>query len=528
MRGFLAELGQDSFATFSPMSSLTTIRAIFAIAANKRLPVYHADVPNAFVQSRIDTDIYVKLPTGTSFTDLDGHKYKHRRLPKLLKSLYGLRQSPLLFNKEIDSFFQTTLGYERGLSDSCLYTKTIHDSKTGTARFAIVSVNVDDIVITGDADELIAEIKQKLADTYNVQQFEEVHTLLGFRVKRYSDGSYSLGVQAKIEEIFQEHPILLTKGKSNTPMSPSFKYREGEPTTEFELYIHEHFASLLGSLIYLSITCRPDLAQALGRCSRGMHQPTFQHVQMLGNMFRYLNAHRDLKLFYRSSENPINQYLRQTATKQADLTTIINYDDSQVAIGNFDPAVGFCDADYAPSNTERKSTTGYCFYLFGCLISWKSKLQPIVATSTHEAELIALGICADEAVWLRKVLTELGFAINTQYNIRNPDNKNGVQYVQDADGDPVDLLSEDDLFIRSIPILNDNLGSTTTANNPETTNTRSKAIDVRWFKVREYIRSKEIRVHYIPNTWNVSDVMTKPISNNFGTICTMLGLSRTL
>mmetsp|Transcript_21281 Transcript_21281/g.66742 ORF Transcript_21281/g.66742 Transcript_21281/m.66742 type:complete len:123 (+) Transcript_21281:980-1348(+) len=69
---------------------------------------------------------------------------------------------------------------------------------------------------------------------------------------------------------------------------------------------------------------------------------------------------------------------------------------------------------------ERKSTTGYTVYLFNCLVSWKSKLQPIIATSTHEAELIALGTCADEAIWIRKLLRELGFAINHHFWKHHP------------------------------------------------------------------------------------------------------------
>ena len=63
----------------------------------------------------------------------------------------------------------------------------------------------------------------------------------------------------------------------------------------------------------------------------------------------------------------------------------------------------------------RKSTTGYAVYIFGCLVSWKSRLQPIIATSTHQAELIALCTGADETLWIRKLLRDLGFAINSHF-----------------------------------------------------------------------------------------------------------------
>ena len=55
--------------------------------------------------------------------------------------------------------------------------------------------------------------------------------------------------------------------------------------------------------------------------------------------------------------------------------------------------------DFANNEAARKSVSGHCFFLFGCLVSWRSKLQPLTATSTHEAELIALTFAADEGVY---------------------------------------------------------------------------------------------------------------------------------
>ena len=67
-----------------------------------------------------------------------------------------------------------------------------------------------------------------------------------------------------------------------------------------------------------------------------------------------------------------------------------------------DPAVAFVDADYATSLEDgRKSTTGYAVYIFGCLVSWKSRLQPIIATSIHQAELVALCTGIDSDVYVR-------------------------------------------------------------------------------------------------------------------------------
>ena len=58
--------------------------------------------------------------------------------------------------------------------------------------------------------------------------------------------------------------------------------------TATEEYVKQHFASLVGSLLFLCMACRPDIAQALGRCSRGMHAPEFKHVVTLCSLLKSL------------------------------------------------------------------------------------------------------------------------------------------------------------------------------------------------------------------------------------------------
>uniref|UniRef100_A0A6S8F3M2 Uncharacterized protein n=1 Tax=Aureoumbra lagunensis TaxID=44058 RepID=A0A6S8F3M2_9STRA len=157
--------------------------------------------------------------------------------------------------------------------------------------------------------------------------------------------------------------------------------------------------------------------------------------------------------------------------------------------------------------------------MFNSLISWKSKLQTLVTTSTHASELVALGIAADETVWLRKLLKEIGFSINPHYFIKNPTMAAcSEQYDSDDELQPEDLE-----FIRSMPMLTDNQGTSFTANNPAHS-TKSKAIDIRWFKLREYVQYGRIRIHHISGDSNVADVMTKPLANKFTQFRYLLGM----
>ena len=151
-----------------------------------------------------------------------------------------------------------------------------------------------------------------------------------------------------------------------------------------------------------------------------------------------------------------------------------------------DPVVLFSDADYANDPDTRKSVTGNATYLFGCLINWRSKRQPVIASSTHEAEIVAMALCADEGIWQRRLLAELG------------------------------IYGTAELFgtkgrMPPTPLLSDNKASTFTANNPST-GIRSKHIDVRFLKIREYVASGELRVVHVRTDYNVADFFTKGLT----------------
>lgn len=68
---------------------------------------------------------------------------------------------------------------------------------------------------------------------------------------------------------------------------------------------------------------------------------------------------------------------------------------------------GYADTESGADTTSRKFTSGYCFYVFGNVISWNTKKQNIVATSTTEDKIIALSHCISEACWLRNLMLEL-------------------------------------------------------------------------------------------------------------------------
>jgi hypothetical protein len=136
--------------------------------------------------------------------------------------------------------------------------------------------------------------------------------------------------------------------------------------------------------------------------------------------------------------------------------------------------LGYSDADFAADTDTRKSTTGFVFILNGGAITWQSKRQPTVAASTTEAEYMAAAAAIKEALWLRKLLIDLGQDPG-QINLR-ADNQSAIKLLRN-------------------PIISG----------------RAKHIDVIHHFARERVLRKEVSVAYINTKEMLADVMTKAL-----------------
>ncbi|KAL2241037.1 UNVERIFIED_CONTAM: Retrovirus-related Pol polyprotein from transposon TNT 1-94 [Sesamum indicum] len=132
------------------------------------------------------------------------------------------------------------------------------------------------------------------------------------------------------------------------------------------------YSNVIGSIMYLMICTRPDIAYAISCLSRYMSNPGTPHWEALKYLLRYLRGSIDIGI---------------TFSRNSDYTQL----------------VGFVDSNYANDRDSRKSTRSYVFTLCGACISWKSQLQHIVALSTTEAEYIATIEAFKEAIWLDDV-----------------------------------------------------------------------------------------------------------------------------
>ena len=145
-------------------------------------------------------------------------------------------------------------------------------------------------------------------------------------------------------------------------------------TDEDECVNRQQYQSAIGSLMYLSVSTRPDISYAVGNLTRYSSKPTKEHWTAMKRVLHYLKGTGKHGILY--SEKGRNE------------------------------CVGFSDADWVGDVNDRKSTTGYLFQLSGGAVTWKSKKQSCVALSTAEAEYIALSSAAQESVWLKHLTTE--------------------------------------------------------------------------------------------------------------------------
>ncbi|XP_074271853.1 secreted RxLR effector protein 161-like [Silene latifolia] len=157
-----------------------------------------------------------------------------------------------------------------------------------------------------------------------------------------------------------------------TPMNANEKLQRDDGTGKAD---EKHYRSIVGGLNYLTHT-RPDIAYSVSVVSRFLHSPTKQHFGAAKRILRYIAGTVEKGVWYETSEN-----FR---------------------------LVGYIDSDWVGSLDDRKSTSGSIFTLGSGAITWSSKKQDTIALSSNEAEYVASGAAGRQAIWLRKLLADLG------------------------------------------------------------------------------------------------------------------------
>lgn len=348
--------GVDFSEVFAPVSKLTTARMFMAWAAAHDFIIIQVDVVTAFLNAELREEVYVMPPPGVG-KNLNGMVWH------LHKSLYGLRQAPRAWFDCLATKFKE-FGLSPSSADPCLFS-----SSDGMVK---VLAYVDDLLLSGPTHR-VEPIAKAVEDAWECTRGDGT-SFCGMQVIR-DRGRRTITI-AQTEYIEQ---LLMTFQMSNCkPRSTPMPVLNGDARVSKlgDPHDGDQYPVLVGSLLWLSNSTRPDITAAVNMLARFMSAPTKQHWDLAHHVLRYL----------RGTSNVGLQYGGRPGT----------------TVG----LVGYTDADFGGCIDTRRSTSGYTFLVNGTVVSWQSKLQPTVAKSTQEAEYMAMGQAISEALWLRKLYAE--------------------------------------------------------------------------------------------------------------------------
>ena len=357
-KGYAQRYGVDYDEVYAPVARWDTVRIILATAACKNWTIYQLDVKSAFLYGELNEVVYIDQPQGFV------KKGNEEKVYRLRKALYGLKQAPRAWFSKIESYFIGE-GFEKCDFEHTLFVKTEQKG-----QILIVSLYVDDLIVTGNCGRMILEFKDSMKRRFDMTDLGKMRYFLGVEILQREEGIYMC--QRKFaREVLERFEMDLSNGVSS-PIVPGTKVSKkgGGAVLDVTLY-----KQMIGSLMYLTVT-RPDLTFAVGLASRFMENPTEAHFQVVKRILRYVRSTVEFGVMYkRGGDNELEVYT---------------------------------DSDYAGDLDDRRSTSGFVFLIAGGAVSWSSKKQPIVALSTTEAEYIAAVSCATQAIWITRVLGKIG------------------------------------------------------------------------------------------------------------------------
>ena len=306
--------------------------------------MFQMDVKSAFLNGELDEEVFVEQPPGFVDPRFSNHVYR------LDKALYGLKQAPRAWYETLAQFLLES-GFTRGTID-----KTMFYINNGN-DLLLVQIYVDDIIFGSANDKLCQKFSKLMQSRYQMSMMGELSYFLGLQLKQNDDGIFIN--QSKYTKNLLKKFNMLDYSSASTPMATATKLDQHQG----DVVDVTSYRGMIRSLLYLTAS-RPDIMYATCLCARFQAQPREPHLIAVKRIFRYLKGNPDLGLWY-----PKESYFN---------------------------LIWYSYADFAGCKVDRKSTSGGCQFLGDRLVSWSSKKQKSISTSTAEAEYIAAGRCCSQ------------------------------------------------------------------------------------------------------------------------------------
>ncbi len=228
-QGYLQKFGTDYDETFCPVVRLESVRALIAMSVQRGLQLHQVDITTAFLNGKLDKDVYMKQPEGFTVTEK--------------RSIYGLKQSPRCWNDVLDSHLKE-MSFIQTTADPCIYRSTGGEN-------AYLGVYVDDIVIAAKSNKQMKEIKNKLAERFDIKDLGKLRNFLGMKIVQKPDGLVWIGQPGYTEKLLESFGMDQAKVIA-TPVETNNKLVKA--SDDEEMYDQQKYQSAVGSLLYLSVT----------------------------------------------------------------------------------------------------------------------------------------------------------------------------------------------------------------------------------------------------------------------------------
>ncbi|KPI92981.1 Copia protein [Papilio xuthus] len=364
-RGFSQQYLTDYDETFAPVARIATFRFLMSFAIQHNLLVHHMDVKTAFLNGKLQEEIYMKIPEGVTCNNSNF-------VCKLNKALYGLKQAARCWFETFEQSLKRE-GFQNSSVDRCLYVLNNGDVN----KNIYVVLYVDDLVISCSENERMQNFKRYLMSKFKMTDLNDIKLFLGIKITR-SENEISFDQSAYINRVLDKFNMQDCK-PVNTPLESKLNYE----ALNSDVTYNAPCRNVIGCLMYIMICTRPDLSTCVNILSRYTKFNNKELWQCLKRVLRYLKGTINLKLCYKRSE--YNHILS-----------------------------GYVDSDWGGQDTrDRKSTTGYLFKAFDiCTITWSTRKQMSVAASSTEAEYMALYEAVREALWLKSLAVSMHICID--------------------------------------------------------------------------------------------------------------------
>src|SRR5437667_6118410 len=278
-KGYLQEEGINFDETFAPVARLEAIRIFLAYAAHSNFKVYQMDVKSAFLNGKLEEEVYVQQPPGFENPKLSSHVYR------LDKALYGLKQAPRAWYDTLTKFLLESY-FKRGVIDKTLF------FREHQGHLILVQIYVDDIIFGSTNEKLCQKFSKLMQSKFEMSIMGELSYFLGLQIKQAPDGIFiHQGKYAK--DLLKKFDMEDSK-IAKTPMSTATNIDTDKEGNDVDM---KAYTGMIGSILYL-IASRSDIMFATCLCVRYQASPKESNLIAVKRFFRYIRGIISLGLWY--------------------------------------------------------------------------------------------------------------------------------------------------------------------------------------------------------------------------------------